>query len=934
MKKLYIIVLIFYCLISTVIAKENIKPTVNPSSFNAFDEITVTYNVSGTSLASLENTYIWVWIPGSNLDAKYNINPASSDSQHTENVKFTKSVDGDKTFFSITFVPQNLFKEPICNENQIGMLLKGNDWNDGQTVDHIATITPLQSCFVAKLLSPAEDPAFVVSGGIFSVKASSSENAVFSLTIDGVSVNTQAGLTDYSYDYSVSQNSGTYPASLQITGDNGDTTITFSFSVNEPSEIMTRPAGIIPGINYDPLDDSKVTLCLLAPGKEVAYVLGEFNNFTIAPDYKMYRDGNYFWKEIAGLTPGTEYAYQYLVNGIYIADPFADKILDPDDKWIPESIYPDLKAFPESAKKEEWYKNRLSVIKTGQSEYNWQHNDYSRPKKDDLVIYELLIRDFFAEEDRSYQNLIDTLSYFKSLGINAIELMPVQEFSGNDSWGYNPTFMFAPDKAYGTKEALKQFIDAAHAEGIAVILDIVFNHQEFPNPYVALWFDYQNYKVTPENPMFNVSATHPFSVFYDMNHESELTKFYMDTTLHYWINEYNVDGFRFDLSKGFTQNTGKDPGNVGAWGNYDQSRIDILKRMADEVWSYSPDTWLILEHFADNSEEKELSSYDFLLWGNIHSDYKEAILGYPENKSIEWAYFETRDWSENNLVSYMESHDEERQVYDALNHGNSAGSYNVQELNTALDRIKLASAFFFTIPGPKMLWQFGELGYDISINEGGRTSAKPVKWEYYSDEERKKLYNVFATLIKLRTEHPLFETGNFSWNPDGKIKTIRLSNDTEQAYIIGNFDVVENKVKINLPVTGTWYDLFTKNEIQVGQTEKEIILQPGEFHVFTTFPVENVPDNLTDHEISIVTGIDDELPVKELKVYPNPGTNFIKVKNKYFKSLNLYNLMGHSMMDKVAVHRVDNEVYIDISLLSTGIYLLKVDGSMTKIVKQ
>ncbi|MGK7397524.1 MAG: alpha-amylase family glycosyl hydrolase [Candidatus Cyclobacteriaceae bacterium M3_2C_046] len=927
----YLIGLLFF-ISSSLLAKEDITPKVEPATFDANTEITVTFDVTGNPLADLSNAYLWAWIPNTSIEARYNVNPASSNTELSDQVKFIKKSENDITTFSLTFKPQQLFADPICNTTQMGIILKGNDWNDGQTEDVVLDITPLENCFIAELIAPARDPAFTVTGETIAVQATASENAVFTLSVDGVSQNTQAGNKTYAYNYLVNQPVGNYPAQLVVKGASGDTTITFNLLVNEPSPVQPRPAGIIPGINYDPAQPATATLCLLAPDKKVAYVLGEFNDFEMAPSSKMYRDGEYFWLEINGLTTGVEYAYQYLVDGVFIADPFAEKILDPDDQFIPDKIYPELKPYPAEALRDDWYANRLAVLETGQSLFNWTHDTYQKPKKEDLVVYELLVRDFFAPDDRNYLNLIDTLSYFKSLGINAIELMPVQEFSGNDSWGYNPTFMFAPDKAYGTEQALKQFVDAAHAQGIAVILDVVFNQQEFPNPYVALWFDYNSFKVTPDNPFFNVNATHPFSVFYDMNHESEYTQFYMDTTLHYWINEYKVDGFRFDLSKGFTQNQGNDPEDVAAWGNYDQSRIDLLKRMANEVQKYAPQTWLILEHFADNDEEKELADFGFMFWGNMHNDYKEAILGFPENKTIDWGYFETRDWNNNNLISYMESHDEERQVYDALNFGNSKGDYNVQTLNTALDRVKIAAAFFFTIPGPKMLWQFGELGYDISINEGGRTSTKPVKWEYYADPARKKLYEVFSTLINLKVDHPVFEQGTFSWKPDGKIKTIQLIQGDDQLYVMGNFDVEPQEVELNLPSQGTWYDLFSTGQLEAGSVKPKLELQPGQFHVLTTFQVPDVAADLTGYQLSLVTGIEDYLK-NESRIYPNPAADQLIISGKPSDDIKVLDIAGKSWLDQVT-HNYENRLFrLDISRLPTGFYLIKVGNEVHRFMK-
>jgi glycosidase len=134
--------------------------------------------------------------------------------------------------------------------------------------------------------------------------------------------------------------------------------------------------------------------------------------------------------------------------------------------------------------------------------------NFVKPDKRNLITYELLVRDF--GDARNYQMLIDTISYFKRLGINAIELMPVNEFSGNESWGYNPTFYLALDKAYGTKNKFKEFIDLCHKNGIAVILDVVYNQLDAYNaPQGKLYWDAVNNRPAADNPWLNPDAPHP-----------------------------------------------------------------------------------------------------------------------------------------------------------------------------------------------------------------------------------------------------------------------------------------------------------------------------------------------------------------------------------------------------------------------------------------
>ena len=901
--------------------KEAIQPAIQPASFDAQTEITVTYDVTGTPLENLSEAYLWVWIPNTTLNAKYNVNPASSDQELANHARLTKNIDGGKTTFSITFKPQDFFSDLICHESQLGILLKGNDWIDGQTTDFVTDLTPLAQCFVVNLTAPVDHPAFIDPGGTLSVIAESSMPATFTLMVDGNQVDQKASLKNYTFNYTIPQNSGIYPVELTVSDAQNDTTIAFSYLVNTPSEFNSRPAGIIPGINYDQNDQSKATVCLYAPGKSAVYLLGEFNNFEITPANKIFRDGDYFWAEITGLTPGKEYAYQYLVDGVFVADPFADKILDPLDKYIPESIYPGLKSYPKAALRDHDYKNRLSIIQTGQTPFQWQH-ETQHPDKNNLTIYELLVRDFFAPDDRNYLNLIDTLSYLKRLGVNAIELMPVMEFSGNDSWGYNPTFMFAPDKAYGTKTALKKFIDAAHGQGMAVILDIVFNHQELPNPYVAMWFDFNTFKVTPDNPMFNVEATHDYSVFYDMNHESPMTQYYVDTTLNYWTNQFKADGFRFDLSKGFTQKITK--GNITAWGQYDASRIQILERIAQKVWTYSPDSsYMVLEHFADNTEEKVLADYGFMLWGNEHNDYKQAILGYPNSSDFKWAYYQSRDWSKNNLVSYYESHDEQRQMFDAENSGNASGNYHIKDTVTALNRMKLAAAFLYTIPGPKLFWQFGELGYDYDIDYNGRTGAKPVRWDYYQDPERLKLFKVQAAILNLRNNLDVFKDGTMTWKSAGPVRYILIKDNQMALVVAGNFDVTSHVEDIPFSQSGTWFDLFSDKTIDISGNTKSLMLEPGEFHVFTSQKIEGIESGLVPWWQDIAITALEKPSLSKLVIYPNPAHHrlYIMTNGHAINDVQIHDLTG-KLID-VGFQNAGDSFEIDTRTINSGLYLLQ-----------
>ncbi len=654
--------------------------------------------------------------------------------------------------------------------------------------------------------------------------------------------------TNDTLDYTINVTQyGTKLCKVIASDNSGNTKVdSFYYTAKQPIVVEPLPAGVKPGINY--INSTSVTLALFAPAKEFVYVIGDFNNWQVDPNYHMKRtpDDSTYWVTINNLTPGEEYGFQYLINGtLKIADPYAEKVLDPwNDSYIPNTTYPNLKPYPTGKTSE-----IVSVLQPGKPTFNWTASNYVKPKKTDLVIYELLLRDFLNTHD--YKTLIDTLDYLENLGINAIELMPFNEFEGNISWGYNPSFYFAPDKYYGTDEDLKMFIDECHKRNIAVIMDMVLNHSFGQSPFVRLYATGNYGPPSAQNLWYNINATHPYSVGHDFNHESIHTKRLVDRVLKYWIEEYKIDGYRFDLSKGFTQkNSGS---NVSLWGQYDQSRINLLKRMGDVVWSYEPNAYLILEHFADNSEETVLSNYGFMLWGNMNHTYNEVTMGYSGN--IAGVSHKSRNWSSPNLIGYMESHDEERIMYKNLTFGSSSGNYNVKTVSTALSRMQAANAFFLTIPGPKMIWQFGELGYDVSINypcmtNDCRTDPKPIKWGYNTDLNRKKLYKAIAAINKIRTELDVFETSDFVIDGANKQKRISLNHSSMNVCIIGNFDVVSGSINPNFQNTGKWYDFFSGDSIIVSNTTQNIELLPGEFRIYTTVklptPGEDILVNVDD----------------------------------------------------------------------------------------
>ncbi|MBN2746955.1 MAG: T9SS type A sorting domain-containing protein [Bacteroidales bacterium] len=642
----------------------------------------------------------------------------------------------------------------------------------------------------------------------------------------------------------------------------------FFYMIHNAPDTVAIPAGIVEGINY--LSDSQVVLCLFAPYHDYIYLIGDFNNWEPDPAFNMNitPDNKYFWIQVNNLIPQKEYIFQYLVDGeIAVGDPYAEKVSDPwNDSYISSTTYPNVLPYPAGKTN-----GIATVFQTNQTPYQWKYGSYSVINSEELIVYELLIRDFHPAH--SFKSVMDSLNYLKSIGINAIELMPVNEFEGNSSWGYNPNYYFAVDKYYGPANDLKKLIDSCHSLGIAVILDVVYNHSFGTSPYVRMWWDSQNNRPSFENPFFNPFAKHDFNVGFDMNHESIYTKRYISRALKFWLEEYRVDGFRFDLSKGFTQTNTL--GNSSAMANYDASRIAILSAYSDTVWSVNPQAYVILEHFADNSEEKVFASRGMMLWGNLNGAYNEAAMGYNSGtkSDFSWISWQKRGWAAPKVMGYMESHDEERAMYKCSMYGNTSGNYSIKEKSTFMKRASMNATFFLTIPGPKMIWQFGELGYDISIDFNGRTGEKPIKWDYASDTDRWNNYLVYKALNHLRKEESaLFQTDSFALNVAGELKTIHLYDNQANAVIVGNFDVEFKEAVITFPHSGIWYEFFSGTEVEVNDNAIELLLLPGEYHLFldkSRPKPELVIPASTPSLIYDFEGM--------LKVFPNPGSENLNI---------------------------------------------------------
>ena len=814
--------------------------TTNPSPIEVDQSVTITVDTNSTAtdcngLNGVSKVYIHTGI-GDDSSA-WGFEVIGNWGQDDGVGEMTNNGDGT---FSITFVPKNYFgltNTQASSATKMGMVFRSADGTKELKADGCSDFILNVGAFQLNTIVPDNqlDYEVLLSNATQIMAQNTNGNADYTLIANGVTVNTSNNTNFYSYFYSgITENKF-----CELRATQGENSISKFFTIiADPNKTPSAvPSGMEDGINYHSGDPSKVTLVLDAKNKDYIYVAGSFNDWKPDNDYAMTKDPNSdkFWIELSGLTSGQIETFQYWVAAtapvtgspklVKTADPYSTLVLSPyDDSYIPETSYPNIPDFPEGPERE------VSVIQTGKTPYNWQVTNFQKPDKEDLVIYELLIRDFDA--DRNYQSVIDRIDYFKELNINAIQLMPIMEYEGNESWGYNTAYHMALDKYYGTEDKFKELVDLCHQNGIAVILDLALNHAFGRNPLVRMWMDDTDKngwgEPSSENPYLNEIAKHSYSVGSDFDHSSSKTQYYTQRVVKHWIEEFKIDGFRWDLTKGFTQNC---ENNEGCTNSYQQDRVDILKNYADYSWSLDDSHYVIFEHLGSENEEKEWANYRLnegkgvMMWGKTTQQYNQLSMGWSQNSGISWVGHKSRSSFQGmRLLGYAESHDEERLLYNNSINGNASNGYDTKNLNTSLERMNAIGAVLFSVPGPKMIWHFSELGMNQSLftcNDGTvgdcKLDTKPQpQWSenWPENSNRAEIYNNWSRLIELKTNFEVFK-GDYDINQNNPLlpriavwNNALGANDLKNVIVIANFELSAQTINPFFTSTGVWYDLM------------------------------------------------------------------------------------------------------------------------------
>ncbi len=944
MKKTLLLLFLFLLAFTSLHAQLSWQGGTNPEEN---DSATLLFDKTGTGLESYSGTiYAHTGVTLDDTDQWQNVigTWGSNSTQPALTL-----VSGNIYELDLTPTIRDFYNNPTGSITSINVVFRSDDGSQ-QTVDLEISV----GAFQVTMINPAPSANGVVivdnGGGTQILAQNSNGPANYELFANGVSIHTQNNTTFYN-GYLFSGLTENQYCELVVTQGAATTSRSFLILVNSTIE-ESIPSNLEDGINYNDSDPTTATLVIDAPNKDFVYVAGSFNNWEPTSAHAMKKDpsSSKFWVELTGLTSGQIETYQYWVGSlnpiagspklVKTADPYSTLVLSPfDDPWISATTYPNLPAYPEGQERE------VTVLETGQTPYAWQVTNFQKPKKEDLIIYEVLVRDF--DQDRNFQDLIDKVDYFKDLNVNAIQLMPVMEFEGNESWGYNTSFHMALDKFYGTEEKFKELVDVFHQNGIAVILDIALNHAFGRNPMVRMWMDDPDGdgwgEPSSENPYFNQVAKHSYSVGSDFNHQQTRTQYYVERVVKHWIEEFNIDGFRWDLTKGFTQNC---ENNEGCTNTYQQDRVDILKQYADYSWSLDDTHYVIFEHLGQDNEEQEWANYrlnedkGIMMWGIMNHDYNELTMGYPAD--INRMGHVARGFNAPRVVGYAESHDEERLMYKNLQFGNSSGGYDITNLNTALERMSALGAVTLTIPGPKMIWHFGELGMENSIftcnngtvNEPGGTDGdckldtKPQpQWvnNWIGDTNRSQIYNDWARLNELKINEDVFE-GNYSIDSGDTTPRIYIWDDAlpstslKNVVILANFDVTAQNIVPDFPYTGTWYDLMDDSgstTITVSSTTATINIPAGEFRIY-------------GNQASTLS-VEDFSSLSTLKMFPNPTSNSFKT-NKTLDKVLIYNTTGKLIYTFDGGFEKNHE--FNVSNLSQGLYMVKLESNSNTITRK
>ena len=470
------------------------------------------------------------------------------------------------------------------------------------------------------------------------------------------------------------------------------------------------------------------------------------------------------------------------------------------------------------------------ILDPAAAPFNWTDDTYKTPELDDLVVYELQVEEF----NGSFDGVIDRLTYLQSLGVNCIEIMPVTSMRLDFDWGYGPLHYFAPGARWGGGAGLKRLVDAAHAQGIAIILDLVYEHVDYMFPYYRVYTDLaaNDQAPQPPNPMMDGQNIYGFGPKPDFT--ASFTLDYFQNSNKHWLDEFHIDGFRYDevtdlyappMDAGYRTLVQKTyvhsltiPRFQGSPGGY--SRIVQCAEALDKAQtvlsqSYTNSAWqngllYLAESVASGAAPQD--SYAHQL--------DPSFIGYPSTTAAV-------DAAGNPIqmpvapFQYLESHDHSQLIVFA-SPGSDSGDPIPEGDRSRFFKLQPHAIALYTLQGIPMLWQGQEFADNYSLPDTGLSRVhleRNTHWEYFYDSSGQPLISLYRRLGGLRRSvRALRSRASFYyWQQSlqgtqvliySRHAVATALNPESWALVLLNFSDSTGQVNAPFPVAGTWREML------------------------------------------------------------------------------------------------------------------------------
>ncbi len=463
------------------------------------------------------------------------------------------------------------------------------------------------------------------------------------------------------------------------------------------------------------IHDQGVAFRVWAPHADAVSVVGSFNDWRPHVNAMVRDESGYWYCDVSSAKVGDEYRF-HLTNAereFTRIDPYAREVT-----------------------------NSVGNAIIHDPQFDWGDDASPLPPTNELVIYELHVGTFNGDPENlpgSFSNVSSKFDHLRKLGVNAIEIMPAAEFAGDISWGYNPAHIFAVESSYGGPQALKKFVKEAHRHGLAVIMDVVYNH--FGPSDLDLWqFDGWSEQNLGGIYFYNDwRAETPWGASRPDYGRGEVRQFIRDNALM-WLDEYHMDGLRYDMTL-FIRNVKPGQDLPDGWSLTQWVNREVQERFPGRI-TIAED--LQNNEFLTRSIDEGGAGFTMQWDARFVHPIRSAVT-LPEDidrsmASVRDAILARYNGDAFQRVIYSESHDEvangKQRVPSEVSPHDNQGWY-------AQKRSTLAAALVFTSPGVPMLFQGQEF-----LQGGWFRDDVPLDWDLC--EEYHGIVRLYRDLIALR----------------------------------------------------------------------------------------------------------------------------------------------------------------------------------------